>query len=127
MKLNMAAIDDVVGHAGLGVEVERLVDPTADHVAVLGRHAEQRGDHVGRDAGAEVLHVVERAPADQAVEQVDAEGADVVLEQLHAPRREGLRDQAPVAGVLRRVHEDHHLHVDRIGRDHLHARCRARR
>ena len=114
---------DVVGHAGLGVEVEGLVDPAADHVAVLGRHAEEGGDHVGRDAGAEVLHVVERAAADQAVEQVDAQGADVVLEELHAPRREGLGDQAPVAGVLRRVHEDHHLHVDRIGRDHLHHRA----
>ncbi len=110
---------DVVVHPLLGVEVERLVDPAAEHVAVLGRHAEQRRDHVGRDLGPEVLHVVERALADLLVEQAGAQGADVLFEQLHPPRREGLGDQAPVAGVLRRVHEDHHLDVGRVGRDHL--------
>ena len=119
-ELNIAAVEIVVRHARLGVEVEGLVDPAADHVAVLGGHAEQRGDHVGRDPGPEVLHVVEGAPPDQAVEQVGAERADVLFEELHAARREGLGDEAPVAGVLRRVHEDHHLHLDRVRRDHLH-------
>ena len=111
---------DVVVHPLLGIERERHVDPVADHVTLLGRHAEQGGDHVGRHLGPEVLHVVERAPADQGVEQAGAEGADVLLELDHAAGRERLGDQPAVAGVLRRVHEDHDLHGRPLGRDHLH-------
>ena len=77
------------------------------------------GDDVGRHPGPEVLHVVERALAVQRVEQAGAQGADVVFEERHPPGREGLGHQPAVAGVLGRVHEDHDLHVRRLGPEHL--------
>ncbi len=108
----------VVGHAGIGVEVERLVDPAAEHVPVLFGHAEQRGDHIGREASAEVLHEVERALPDLGVEEARTELADVNLEAGHPTRSEGLGHQPAVAGVLGRVHEDHDLLGVRRVRSH---------
>ena len=83
----------VIGHADPGLYVEEPVDVMADVLTVRCRDAEQRGDHGGRETGAEVLHVVEAVPTLLQIEKTCAERADLLLELCDPARRERLRNQ----------------------------------
>ena len=84
VQLDAGAEGDVVDHPELGVEVEHRVDQVADVLLVRGGDAEQRRDHHRRQAGAELLHEVERLGPAPTVEQVAADAADAVLERADA-------------------------------------------
>ena len=75
----------VVDHAdGAFLDVEDVVDDTAQVVAVLLGDAQEHRDHRGREDRREVLHVVELRLAHVRVEEVGADLADAVLERRHA-------------------------------------------
>ena len=113
---------DVVDEAVLLVEVEALVDEQPDALAVLARHPEEAGDDAGGDLRGVLLHQVDLAavrPGVERVEQLAADGADVLLQRSGTTQGERARDQPAQPGVARRVVEDHHPAVDRLGAHQL--------
>ena len=70
--------------AGLGAQVR--VGVVADRLLVLLGDAEQHADHPHRHLRAEVGDEVEAVGADERVEAVGAELADLRLERVHLPR-----------------------------------------
>ena len=82
------------------------VDVVADGLLVALGDPEQQADGAHRHLRAELGDEVEAACADERVEATGAELADLALQLVHPPRREGTRQQSAVDGVGRGVLED---------------------
>ena len=98
--------------------VSSLCEP---HVLlVLLGDAEQHADHPHRHPGTEVADEVETVGADQRIEHLGAQVADLGLEGVHLPGREDPGQETAVGGVDRRVLEDEHagrqldVHLDQL-------------
>ena len=87
---------------------DHAVRPVEQQLAVVLRHAHDLGDRLQRQLGGEVVDEVARAALDDVVDDEDRPVLEVLLEQPDHARREALVDQQPVAGVLGRVHVEHH-------------------
>ena len=105
----------LVVHAHAGLDVEDAVDVATLLLLVLGRHADEGGDHPGRELGGEVGDVVEAGGADVGVEQLGADLADARLEPRDAAGGEGPGHERAEPRVVGRVLEDHHVRVVELG------------
>ncbi len=94
-----------------------LVARLADLVAVLDGDAEQIGDHEDWKRRREVRHEVELAALAGVIEQSAGDELDLMLPCGYARRCERFAHGAPLAGVCRRVVEDHCRReaVDHVG------------
>ena len=93
----------------LGILVpDHAVGPVEHAVAVLLGHAEQLGDDLERELGRDLGDEVGLALLDHLVDDGVGGAVDALLEIAHHAGSEPLVDEAPVAGVQRRVHVEHH-------------------
>jgi ribosomal protein L30/L7E len=97
------------------MEVKGTVNEVAHLVPVSGWHAEEGGNDRRRHPGAEVGHVVEPVRADVRIEELGAQGSDLLLEDGDAARGEGLGHQAAQTGVIGRVQENHEPALQGLG------------
>ena len=110
---------DVVDHPDTRLDVEHEVDVLAHELAIGFRHADQRGDHLGREPRREVLDVVELVVSELGVEQLGAQVADARFELRHPPRRERAGHERTELRVVGWIHEDHEPAAHRLRRHHL--------
>jgi hypothetical protein len=94
----------------------RMVAPAEDLTALVRRDAEQVGDHRDRELRGVSAHQVEGGLLLEVVEQPVGDRLDAVGHPADLPGGERPRDQAPVAGVDRRVDDEHRRRVDRAQR-----------
>jgi hypothetical protein len=101
-------IDRVRGEVGVGI-AEQGVAPLDQPRPVLVRNPEQAAEHAHRKLLGDGLHEVERvgASVSHLVDDEPRQHADRVLVGVHLAAAEGLAHQAPVPGVLGRVHLHH--------------------
>ena len=91
----------------LGVVVaEHLVAPVEDPVTILERDADQLDDDPERQLGRDGLDEVALPGPDHVVDQLVADVPHVLLEAPDHAARKAQADQAPEAGVIRRVQVD---------------------
>ena len=100
----LRSLREAHGLARLGAQV--AVDVLAHRAPVLRRDAHEHPDDLHRHLGAEVGDEVEPVGADQRVEALGGEVADLLFERGHPLRRERPREQLAVERVRRRVLED---------------------
>ena len=104
--------------AGLGAHL--VVRQVAGGFLVLLGNPEQHADHPHRHLGAEVADEVETVGADDGIQTVRAEFADLGLQRGDLARREHAGQQLAVHVVERRVLEDDHAGRDvDVGLDQL--------
>ena len=115
--------------AGIGIAGERAhhgVAPLEQHLAVLGREAQLVADHDQRQRGGDVPHEVALAPLADAVDDLVADRADLVLALAHPAGREAPVHELAPRPVLRVVHVDHHRDRTALGPDAAGVRERLR-
>ncbi len=94
--------------------MEGAIDELTHLLAMTRLDAQESGDDGRRDAGPEVLHVVEGPTADLRVEEVGAEFPNFAFQHSHPARCERLGHQTTEAGVIGGIGENHHA-ADDVG------------
>src|SRR5204863_2219051 len=87
---------------------DHAVRPVEEQLAVFLRYAHDLGDCLQWKFAGEIFDEVARAALDDVVDDEYRTMRQVLLEQPDHARRESLVDEQPVAGVLGRVHVEHH-------------------
>ena len=95
----------ILGAGGLFDADGEVVDERAEVLAVLGRHADQRADHVGRQRECHAADKVTLTA--EIVEQVVAHLLDLGTQLLDTAGRERAGDEAAHPGVIGRVEHQH--------------------
>jgi len=113
-----------IGHLVARLQLEAVVDAGADEIEVAVGHAHQLAHQLAGHLRPEVAHEVEPGLADELVERVGTELADLRFECEHLLGGEHPGEQAAVHVVGGRILEDHHA-LGQLGAalDHLEQRA----